>query len=290
MDRFIRFMALEVILCHRDGYCLARNNFRIYQNIDNGKMVFLPHGMDQLFGIPELPWMPRMAGLVARATLETSEGKQRYAEESKRLLQTLIRLDELTNRVNQIVRPLEGAVSKSEFDRIQNAAADLNRRIVERHRFLETQMQEPLNRMLEFKARFALLGNWTKADEPSLGQMENVPDPDGVVCLKIATRNETSASWRAKALLAPGRYRFEGKARVSEVKPLQFGTHQGAGLRISGQQRQSAGLIGTTPWQDVSTRFEVQGQPQEIDFLCELRAESGTAWFDSGSLRVVEEP
>ena len=50
LDRFIRFVALEVMLCHRDGYSLARNNFRVYQDLDTGKMVFFPHGMDQLFG------------------------------------------------------------------------------------------------------------------------------------------------------------------------------------------------------------------------------------------------
>ena len=76
VDRFIRFMALEVMLAHRDGYCLARNNFRLYQDIGSGRMVFLPHGMDQLFGVGELPWEPHMAGLVARAILEIPAGKQ----------------------------------------------------------------------------------------------------------------------------------------------------------------------------------------------------------------------
>ena len=290
MNRFIRFMALEVILCHRDGYCLARNNFRVYQNIDTGKMVFLPQGMDQLFGIPELPWMPHMAGLVARATLETTEGKQRYAEASKNLFQTLFRLDELTNRLHDIVAPLHAAVSESEFERIQNAAADLNHRIVERHRYLETQIREPFIQMLEFKSGFASLGNWTKADEPSSVRMETAPDPEGIVCVKISTHDEASASWHTKALLPPGRYRFEGRARVSDVKPLPFGTHQGAGLRIGGQQRQVAGLTGTIPWQQVSTQFEIESRPQETEFICELRAAFGTAWFDAGSLRVVQEP
>src|SRR6185369_6086366 len=32
IDRFVTFMAMEVMTCHRDGYCLARNNFRIYHD------------------------------------------------------------------------------------------------------------------------------------------------------------------------------------------------------------------------------------------------------------------
>src|SRR5439155_403236 len=50
LERFISFMAMEVMTGHRDGYCLARNNFRIYHDLDTDKIIFLPHGMDQLFG------------------------------------------------------------------------------------------------------------------------------------------------------------------------------------------------------------------------------------------------
>jgi spore coat protein CotH len=70
VDRFISFMALEVMLAHRDGYCLARNNFRVYDDPADGKIVFLPHGMDQLFGSAPPVIEPSMNGLVARALME----------------------------------------------------------------------------------------------------------------------------------------------------------------------------------------------------------------------------
>lgn len=41
---------MEVMLGHRDGYCLARNNHRVYHDLDSGKMVLFPHSTDQLFG------------------------------------------------------------------------------------------------------------------------------------------------------------------------------------------------------------------------------------------------
>src|SRR5207247_9899403 len=44
LERFISFMAMEVISGHRDGYCLSRNNFRIYCDSNAGKIVFLPQG------------------------------------------------------------------------------------------------------------------------------------------------------------------------------------------------------------------------------------------------------
>ena len=44
---------------HRDGYCLARNNFRVYHDVDSGRFVFFPHGMDVLFGNPRAAIEPR---------------------------------------------------------------------------------------------------------------------------------------------------------------------------------------------------------------------------------------
>ena len=32
-----------------DGYVMNRNNYRVYHDLDTGKMVFFPHGMDQMF-------------------------------------------------------------------------------------------------------------------------------------------------------------------------------------------------------------------------------------------------
>src|SRR5438105_4813164 len=80
MERFISFMAMEVITGHRDGYCLARNNFRIYHDVDTDKILFFPHGMDQLFGKSPSTVQPRMNGLVARAVMETSQGRQQYRQ------------------------------------------------------------------------------------------------------------------------------------------------------------------------------------------------------------------
>src|SRR5206468_11476598 len=80
MERFISFMAVEVMLGHRDGYCLARNNFRLYHNLDTDKFLFFPHGMDQLFGKADAAMHPQLNGLLARALLETPQGRHRYRQ------------------------------------------------------------------------------------------------------------------------------------------------------------------------------------------------------------------
>ena len=46
MDRFITFLAMEVLLVHWDGYSMNVNNYRIFHDLDSNRLVFLPHGLD----------------------------------------------------------------------------------------------------------------------------------------------------------------------------------------------------------------------------------------------------
>lgn len=84
MDRFLTFVALEVMTCHWDGYSLNRNNYRVFPDRSTGKMVFMPHGLDQTFGIgrssPTASIKPGMSGMVARAVISTPMGGKRYLE------------------------------------------------------------------------------------------------------------------------------------------------------------------------------------------------------------------
>lgn len=50
VEKFISFMALELMGCHWDGYCQNRNNYRVYFDPDTKRRHFFPHGMDQMFG------------------------------------------------------------------------------------------------------------------------------------------------------------------------------------------------------------------------------------------------
>ena len=51
VERFINFAATEAFLVHWDGYAIGGNNYRIFHDVSRDKMVFLPSGMDQLFGV-----------------------------------------------------------------------------------------------------------------------------------------------------------------------------------------------------------------------------------------------
>ena len=46
-DAYLRYLALENILTHWDGYSFNRNNYRLYENPASSRFHFLLHGMDQ---------------------------------------------------------------------------------------------------------------------------------------------------------------------------------------------------------------------------------------------------
>jgi spore coat protein H len=289
-DEFLKFMALEVMIGHRDGYCLARNNFRVYHDIDSGKILFLPHGMDQLFGTAELPWQPHMAGLVSEAVLATPEGAAKYRSTFENLFEKLLRPAVLTNRINQIIETLRPGLEASDFKPVSEAASSLSQRIAQRCAYLRADLSRPALALQQFVDGQSRLSGWIKGQGAEAAQLDEWEVPDKATCLRITTYQETVGAWQTTVLIPPGRYRFEGKARVEKVKALPFGTHQGAGLRIAGIGRWSRYLVDSTDWEALQTQFEVKDKPQEVEFVCELRASAGQACFDESSLKVVQEP
>ncbi len=51
MDKLIRFLAVEIVVGHWDGYSYNKNNFYIYENPATGKMEFIPYDVDNTFGM-----------------------------------------------------------------------------------------------------------------------------------------------------------------------------------------------------------------------------------------------
>ena len=288
VDQFLTFMAMEVMVGHRDGYCLARNNFRVYHDLDSDKMVFFPHGMDQLFGNPDAPWRPHMAGLVAKAVMETTEGKRRYRASFASLFTNVFRVQMLQARVDQVVAGLRPALTEAEFAGLRDASVHVKERIAQRQVSLKRQLIEPERVLLVFTNGIGHLGGWLKVDESESGQMEVGQASDHTPALHIVARSESGASWRTQALLNRGRYRFEGQVKVAGVKPLPYGKYQGAGLRVAGSVRESSNVVGDSDWRALGEEFEVTEETQEVELVCELRASAGEVWFGLESLRLVQ--
>src|SRR5205085_136422 len=103
LNRFVSFMVMEVMTCHWDGYCLGRNNFRIYANRDSNKILFFPHGTDQMFQNPTSPIQPpAMQGKLAQAVIRTPQGRRLYRERFGTLFTNVFKIELLTSRVDTV--------------------------------------------------------------------------------------------------------------------------------------------------------------------------------------------
>lgn len=145
MDRFISFLVLEVVTWDWDGYPMNRNNYRIYHDPSRDKIVFIPSGMDQMFGNPGGPIAPGFQGLVARAVLETPEGRKRYLERIKEIHEkvfvpeTLIkRIDELQPRIQAALMPIDPNAARDYPNRLNH----LRNLIRERSKNIERQLNK----------------------------------------------------------------------------------------------------------------------------------------------------
>ena len=288
VERFLSFMAMEVMACHRDGYCLARNNFRIYHNLDTDRMVFFPHGMDQLFGKFDAPIEPRMNGLIARSVLETSEGHQQYRQRLVFLLTNAFDVPTLTGAADRTLAKLRAVLPASEARVLEGEVATVKERISRRRADLERQLSKPELRRLRFENGIAQLAGWQIVDPPAGGLMEQTKSADGPASLRIRAGPATSASWRTTVRLYAGRYRFEGAVSTTAVEPLNYGKNHGAGLRVTGFPRREPGnLTGDRHGSPLQVEFQVGGAEQDVELVCELRARAGEARFDLDSLRLV---
>jgi spore coat protein H len=107
VDEFLSFMAVEVLVDHRDGYCMDRNNFRLYHNPADDKFVFLPHGLDLLFYSTDLRPSRSFSSVMAQAILETPEGTAAYKNRFTKLAREFYADDQILKRIDEIWRSIQ---------------------------------------------------------------------------------------------------------------------------------------------------------------------------------------
>ena len=146
VDRFLSFMAVEVILCDWDGYTFARHNYRVYHDLDTDRCVFMPHDKDQIMGDPNVPIMPGVQGMVAQAVLNTPEPKRLYRERIEQVFTNVFKVQVLTNRICQTISKIEPTLKAYDANLARdfvNNANSLRDRIVNRAEGLARQFPPP---------------------------------------------------------------------------------------------------------------------------------------------------
>jgi hypothetical protein len=289
VDRFMTFMAMELMMGHRDGYCLAANNYRLYHDPGTDRFVFIPHGMDQLFGQRAFSLLPSMGGAVARGVMEIPQARRLYRQRLTQLHSALFRPEQLTQLMDDQATKLLSAVQTSVRADLDAQIKQLRERVLFRAASLAAQLNAPEFNLLGFKEGIAPILSWRAVDVPAGGMLDKKPARDGRPSLRILAGPITSASWRAVVLLERGSYRFEGQVYIAGVAPLPFGKNKGAGLRVSDVQLSTPHqLVGNASWTRLEVPFEVTKLEAEVQLICQLRASQGQAWFDLGSLRLVQ--
>jgi spore coat protein H len=287
-DRFVDFMVIENFTWDWDGYMAKANNYRIYHDPATDKMVFIPHGMDQMFWDTHgSVWRPEIGGLVARAVFDTPEGNKLYRDRVKVLFEKAFRIEAINARLDQLTKRNRSAaaeVGRGFTSHWEGAVNDTRRRINERWNFVKSQIENEPKPMDFSKPVFVKA--WRQQIEMGGVRMDQ-PAVDQKPTLHIVANGESRASWRSSVVLEPGKYRFEAMARAHQLSAIRDSKGDGAGIRISGSmQPRRNSVFGDTGWTRLQYDFEVQGTQSEVTLICESRANRGEVWFDASSLRL----
>ncbi len=289
LDRFLAFMALERICGHWDGYSLNRNNYRLWFPA-TGRGIFLPHGMDQLFGEPEAGLFDHAPPLVAAAVMQDDGWRERYRRKLAEVM--------------PVVRPIDRwlAAVDARRDQLQDVLAEVDADAAAAHRDRVEELKERLVQRADALARLVAAGptepvavtgaagypldDWYPAPEAEDVRLEEV-ELEGVRCYGIARDafGDHASSWRCQLLLPRGRYRFVARVRTAGVIPVPDDQAAGAGIRIAGTGRADE-VVGTTAWRELSQEIDIPEDRRAVELVLELRARSGRAWFDRESLRL----
>jgi spore coat protein CotH len=109
MNRFLAFMALEVLLWQEDSYSLHARKFRIYNDPETGRLVFFPKGVERVLEQTDGPILPKCKGVVAKAVLTTPEGQKQYRQTVARLLDTVFNPARIQARSQQLAAAIRPA-------------------------------------------------------------------------------------------------------------------------------------------------------------------------------------
>ncbi len=295
VEEFLSFMAIERICGHWDGYTMNQNNYRIYFPSD-GKAVFLPHGMDQLFSDPGAGLYDHTASLLAAAVMQNDPWRRKYQQRLTKIpvsLQPvevwLARIDELQGRLQPVLRSINPELAANHADRIK----ELKERFTQRFQALPDLIRDvPVPLVFDsgetIDEGVAVLNDWYPVEEAEQVRLEEV-EIEGVPAYSI-TRNQFgdfTSSWRCNVLLPRGNYRFQSRVKTKNVIPIPDDQATGAGIRRTHSGRSNE-LVGTTDWTLLEYEISVPEDQRQVELILELRARHGIAWFDRQSLKLLK--
>ncbi|HUR46224.1 MAG TPA: CotH kinase family protein [Candidatus Saccharimonadales bacterium] len=219
LDKFVTMLVVDAAMWNWDGYPLNRNNYRVYHDMDQDKLIFMPHGMDQLFLKPEGPLVPAMKGTIAKAAMQIPEVRQRYLDRAAELLRTSLRTDALTNRVMELaarVRPVLQSLKRGdEAQSYQYELDTLLARMAGRIRSLQEQI-EGVKSLVKFDGTAPVpITSWDQRNGSTLHVSGTKAQTK-----QLALNAGPQKVWASTLWLVEGKYRIEGLVKTEKLVPL----------------------------------------------------------------------
>ena len=255
--------------------------------------MFLPHGMDQMFGDPNFPLFD-IAGIVGSAVTQVPEFRQRFRKRVDELWPLLApeKLNPVIDGVGKRLKPVLEAMNKDHARGVLAEMQGVKERIKQRHLSVQKIMKsyvEPLVPKFDRKGELVVTG-WTevKETEDAVHAKQDLPGDKKALVLKVGPGRQCIASWRREITLSPGKYEFQSLVKTTGVVGKSDANQKagGAGIRISGGTRANS-LSGTADWALLKHPFEVTQDGQPVILVAELRATAGTVMFDTASMKLV---
>jgi spore coat protein H len=210
VDRFISFVAMELMIRHFDGYTLSKNNYWLYNDPVSQKFTFIPHGMDQLFFQPQASLFPEMHGRLAKGLLETPQAQKVFRERCTSLFTNLFL--GLSNRVAYLVNATpgqSGQIGALVSDEYAGSVSNLIQRVLARLNHLKQHFDvQPVALNLAQDQGVALT-NWVWSIEAGKGKLWVEKDASGktVLCARNESQNSSLvATWQCPLQLTKGTF------------------------------------------------------------------------------------
>ena len=312
MDRFTRLLALDSLTWNGDGYAMHANNYRIFQDRKQGRLVFLAHGLDQMFTLPDAPLLAGGDGIVARAVLSLPEERQRVLARVREFRSSFFQPEAIRRRTLEIASPVglalgrEAGLSNAAPPAHSEAVLGWLQRMTERVASIDQQLAGISNLVLLRAGQSftpVLWANRSIAGAPIFLQPIDPPS------LNLRTTNGSVGAWVTVQWLEEGRYQLQGRVRqtpttavtnqmtcgfrVLAPRKRSLGIDWGwdARRRANGDERmnlasQSLPSAAGTNWTELTCAIDVRQPVAELEILCEASG-AGEASFDLQSLRLT---
>ncbi|MFN7875956.1 MAG: CotH kinase family protein [Pirellula sp.] len=290
MDRFLTFMAMERLLCHWDGYTCNTNNYRLYFDPQSGQAVFMPHGMDQLFGGLDMDMFECSSPMLSAFVMGSNEWRQRYRQVARQVFEKLAKMDwdQIIERKGRVLLAAIEAFPQEQTNGFRDRIDDLKGRVRERFRILEEQLtaEEPRPASLALNQPMRLTDWYESKDRDEIEVRIPESNQKSKIRIIVPKEGEGYGGIERSELVTSGTYKFSGRFRLTSVQPLED-AEETMVWRLSGNEAWVR-MGNNDDWHEFSIETSVIEDQRRLVMGIAIRAKQGVLVIDPDSLQLTK--